>query len=189
MEVWIDIPEYEGLYQISNLGRVKRLSRIVTESNGKVRHLKEKVLKGGTYPNEYKFVCLRKNNENKNVMIHRLVAQIFIPNIDNKLYVNHMDGNKFNNSFENLEWCTQSENLKHAVDIGLVENQCKVRRKVLISTINGNEILFNSIKDCAAYFNRDRSWLYSCINRHGNEFTYNNYKIKVEKSKIRKRVV
>lgn len=189
VETWRDIPGYEGLYQVSNLGRVKRLSRSMEESNGNTRYLKEKILKGGKFPNGYRYVCLRKNNENKNMMVHRLVAISFIPNPKSYPVVNHINGIKTDNRVENLEWCTHSKNLKHAVEIGTVDNQCKIRRKVLVTDINDKEIQFKSIKDCARYFNRRRSWLYSCINRYGNEFVYNGHKVKIEESKIRKRVV
>lgn len=179
MERWVDIPKYEGLYQVSNLGRVKTLSRVVTEHNGKERHLKEKVLKGGIYPNGYKFICLRKNDENKNIMVHRLVAQTFIPNPYNKPCVNHIDGNKLNNRVENLEWCTPGENLKHAVNIGLVTNQCKIMRKVKVITPNNQMLNFNSMKDCCSFFGFKKGWLQNRIRKHGLNFYYKEHKIEV----------
>ena len=179
MELWKDIKGYEGLYKVSSLGRVKRLNRIVTEHTGNIRHLKEKILKGGKYPNGYKFICLRKNNENKNVMIHRLVAQSFISNSNNKLCVNHIDGNKSNNSVENLEWCTHSENLKHAVNIGLIENQCKIMRKVKVITPYNEIINFTDMKECCSFFGFKKGWLQNRIRKHGLIFKYNEFKIEV----------
>lgn len=101
-EVWKDIKGYEGLYQISNLGRVKSL-----RSN--------QFLSGGNNGNGYQFVFLCNKKVNKRFYIHRLVALHFIPTKNNKLQVNHKDGNKSNNCVENLEWCTNKENLIHSV--------------------------------------------------------------------------
>ena len=178
-EIWKDIEGYEGLYQVSNMGSVKTLRRIVAHSTGHNKILNEKVLKGGIYPNGYKFVCLRKENTNKNIMIHRLVAQAFIPNPNNKPQVNHKDGNKLNNCVSNLEWCTPSENLKHAIDIGLVENQCRIMRKVKVITPCNKVIEFNNMKQCCEFFGYKKAWLQNRIRKYGLEFDYKNHKIKV----------
>lgn len=132
---------------ISDNGKV--LSRERRGTDGRL--LKKKEIKGGHYTNGYQFVCLRKNGNSKKFSVHRLVAEAFIPNPQNLPCVNHIDGNKQNNSVENLEWCTYSENLKHAIDIGLVESQCKIRRSVIISK-NNKEIYFKSMKECADFF-------------------------------------
>lgn len=103
-EVWKDIVGYEGIYQISNTGKVKRLAgscytahtdRIVTATNNGTGYFK---------------VVLSKNNTKKQFLVHRLVAQVFIPNPNNYEFVNHKDENKKNNNVENLEWCTKSYN-------------------------------------------------------------------------------
>lgn len=108
------IKGYEGLYEVNEFGEVYSCER--TASDG--RHLQRKKLKGGSFSNGYKFVCLRKDGLNRNHSIHRLVAEAFIPNPLNLSDVNHKDGNKQNNCVENLEWCSRSENLAHAVKIG-----------------------------------------------------------------------
>ena len=115
MEEWKEVIEYEGIYEVSNLGNVRGVDRIL--SNG--THWKGIVLKPGEYSNGYKFVCLRKDGFTKNKMIHRLVAQAFIPNPNGYKCVNHKDGDKANNKLSNLEWITHSENQKHASRIGL----------------------------------------------------------------------
>lgn len=101
-EIWKDISGYEGLYQVSNLGRVKSLEN---RSN----HKKEKIL-ASHIRNQYYGVTLYKDSHYKNYTIHRLVAEAFIPNPDNLPEVNHKDENKLNNYVDNLEWCTRQYN-------------------------------------------------------------------------------
>ena len=114
--------------------------------------VKVKPMKGGMYSNGYRFVALTKNGESHNYLIHRLVAGAFVPNPNNYPCVNHKDGNKLNNDASNLEWCTQAQNLRHAVSIGLVESQCKIRRKVVVSAPDGSVMHFDSMHDCCKYF-------------------------------------
>lgn len=109
-EIWKDIKGYEGLYQISNLGNVKSLSKQIIRSNGKKQTFKEKKLKPGLSKNGYLSVSLFKNGKGKTYMIHRLVAETFIENINNYKCINHKDENKQNNIVNNLEWCTYEYN-------------------------------------------------------------------------------
>lgn len=104
-EIWKDIIGYEGLYQVSNLGRVKSLG------NGKSK--KEKILKQGTNSCGYYQIKLYQNGKYKTYKIHRLVAQTFLDNPNNYYSVNHRDENKQNNCIENLEWCTQEYNVNY----------------------------------------------------------------------------
>ena len=113
-EIWEDIEGYEGLYQVSNKGRVKSLSRLVVRV-GKPNYItKEKILKcselkGTGYPS----VRLGSNNNFKSMLVHRLVAQAFIPNPNNLPCVNHKDETRNNNDVRNLEWCTQKYNCNY----------------------------------------------------------------------------
>lgn len=171
---WKSVRGYEGLYAVSDKGKIKSLSRVTEDG----RHIKPKMIKGGVYPNGYHFVCLRKNGKNKNKLVHRLVAEAFIDNPDNLPVVNHVDGEKGNNAADNLEWCTQGDNLKHAVTIGLVESQCKIRRKVTVKQ-GEHIILFDTMKDCSEFFGFKKSWLHNQIRKHGCTFKYGNYLIEV----------
>ena len=109
-EIWKGIKGYEGLYQVSNLGRVKSLERVSKHTKGYMAHYKEKILASISEKNGYVRTILTKNNTSKSYYIHRLVAEAFIPNPDNLPEVNHIDENKANNCVNNLEWCTHKYN-------------------------------------------------------------------------------
>jgi hypothetical protein len=109
-EIWLPVKDYEGYYEVSNLGRIKSLARIVINTG---RILKEKYnalhLKRGGYHS----VLLSKDTVKSTTSLHRLVANAFLPNPDNKKVVNHIDGNKLNNRVDNLEWTSHRENSCH----------------------------------------------------------------------------
>lgn len=118
-EIWKDVVGYDGLYLVSNLGRIKSKERIVKNSHGK-RLVKEKILSTFISNSGYYAIVLHKTRPIfKLNYIHRLVANAFIPNENNLEQVNHIDGNKLNNNVFNLEWCSRSENMKHAIKVGL----------------------------------------------------------------------
>ena len=105
-EEWRDVPGFEGLYQVSNAGRLKSYKKNATG----------KILKLTNRTGDYLRVVLQGKGKNqKSIGVHRLVALVFIPNPDNLPQVNHIDGNKQNNKIDNLEWCSQSENVRHAI--------------------------------------------------------------------------
>lgn len=108
VEIWKQIDEYDGMYEISTLGRVKSFKAKT-----------EKILIPTKDRYGYFSVRLCKNGIIKRFKVHRLVACVFIKNPNNYTDVNHKDGNKANNTLENLEWVTRSQNLKHAFDLGL----------------------------------------------------------------------
>ena len=119
IEEWRDIEGYEGYYQISNKGRVKSLPRKRMNGKGSYYMTKTRILKHSMTTTGYKKVELTKNGKRKSKRIHRLIAKAFIPKVEGKPDINHIDGNPLNNEIQNLEWCTQRENVLHALEIGL----------------------------------------------------------------------
>lgn len=132
-EIWKDIPGYEDLYQVSNLGNVRSLHW----NNSNVIRLLTPFDNNG-----YLRIGFRVNRKLKNHMVHVLVAKVFVPNPLDKPCVNHIDGNKLNNRSDNLEWVSVSENIRHAIKHNLrTTNCCRWRpRKVCLYTLDGTFI-------------------------------------------------
>lgn len=130
-EIWKDIKDYEGLYEVSNWGRVKSLPR-----NGTVKYAR--ILKPCTDRCGYLFVGLYKNNKQKNFFIHQLVAQAFLDNPNNLPQVNHKDENKQNNNAENLEFCDCKYNVNYGTAIA--RRSKKISKPVLQYDLEGNFI-------------------------------------------------
>lgn len=121
VEVWCEIFESEGRYEVSNLGRVRRLEFDHPAKNGAVVHLDGKMLIPQKAKIGYFIVGLRFDQKHSSKYVHRLVATHFVKNELNKPQVNHIDGNKLNNRVDNLEWATPKENSQHAYDTELSE--------------------------------------------------------------------
>lgn len=170
-EVWKNIEEYLN-YQVSNLGRVRSLNYNGTKET--------KVLTPGKCRNGYLKILLYKDGIRETRLIHRLVAKVFILNIENKSHVNHKDGNKQNNCVDNLEWCSQSENVKHAIKKGLGH---KPRYKVAQYDMYGNYIkLWGNVKEITKALNIPQHYISKCANgvlktSHGYIWRYVNAKI------------
>ena len=119
-EIWKDIKGYEGLYQASTLGEIRRIESVVVDKNKKrIRTFKNKKIKQILRKDGYYFVNLSKNGKVKTAKVHRLIAETFLKNDVNYNIINHKDGNKINNNVTNLEWCTCSHNTKEAYRLGL----------------------------------------------------------------------
>ena len=113
-EIWKDIKGYEGMYQVSNLGRVKSLGRIVTRKNGRRLTIQERILKPKPTQNGYLQVKLcYSSGKGKWFLVHRLVCEAFHKNPENKPEVNHINEDKLDNRACNLEWVTAKENCNH----------------------------------------------------------------------------
>ena len=137
-EIWKDVVGYKGLYQVSNLGRVKSLPKYDCKGRFHPEKIKSQVNNG----TGYMVVNLKHDGKQQMRTVHRLVAEHFIPNRLELSEVNHIDGDKTNNCSNNLEWCTRSENVRHAVDTGL--HTKFGQRKVLCIELG---LVFDTIKD------------------------------------------
>jgi hypothetical protein len=122
-EVFKAIPGYEGLYEVSNLGRVRSLDRVVNSTLGRSYIKKGRILSDSGSASGYLVVGLSKDGKRNTRNVHRLVAEQFVDGFSDDLTVNHKNGIKTDNYYHNLEWVTQKENLKHAVDTGLSRNK------------------------------------------------------------------
>ena len=117
-EIWKDIQGYEGFYQISNLGNVKSLERVVDKGNGILQHRKERIMNKRESVDGYYIAKLNVNKKSTSIAIHILVARHFIDNPNNYPEVNHKDCNRKNNQVDNLEWCTHQQNVEHSKQLG-----------------------------------------------------------------------
>lgn len=130
--------------------------------------------------NGYVYVTLKANGKNRNVTVHRIVAEAFIPNPNDLPEVNHIDGNKSNNSVWNLEWCSKSQNLKHATDnhLNIPPTNCidgvwmngNNKYVVITNTITKESILYTSIKKACADIGRGKNYIYDHIKKGEHKF-------------------
>ena len=150
MEIWKDVKGYEGLYMVSDLGRVKSVERYVKGRYSNTQRVKEKIKTQSVKDNGYLIVSLYKNNKSSQKYVHRLVAEAFIPNPDNLPEVNHKDGNKQNNCINNLEWCTSKENNWHRYH---VLHKCWSSDKKVLCIETG--VIYNSITSASQATNID----------------------------------
>ena len=149
-EIWKDIKGYEGLYQVSNMGRVKGIERYVKTKNGIVRHKKEKILKQGISSRLQRkslTVILSREGVQKTFSVHRLIAIAFIPNPENKPQVNHINENPLDNRLTNLEWVTAKENANHGTRN---ERMGKAHQKPVLQYNLQGELVkrWNSLTEC-----------------------------------------
>lgn len=156
-EIWKDIEGYEGLYQVSNFGRVKSF-----------HFNREKILNLlPSYGYLYVNLC-DKQGKRKRLCVHRLVAKYFLDDFDNHKQINHIDGNKMNNFITNLEMCTAKENSIHRVKI---LNKGNMRRIKCIETGN----IYNSIKEAADDFGLHQNSLVAVLRKYKYQHTFGGY--------------
>lgn len=149
-EIFMDIPDFEGMYQVSNFGRIKSCDRIIC--NG--RFQEGKIMKQTKTKKGYLRIYLRKDGEKYTFQVHRLVAIVFIPNTENKPCIDHINGVKYDNRVVNLRWCTNLENVHYSMDNEtrhiFTPEESVVSRKVAKLDLQGNEIeVYPSVSEAA----------------------------------------
>lgn len=161
--IWKDVVGYEGIYEVSNTGLVRthKNKTTFTERHGerkwKQRVLKQKISKDNTCR-----VSLWKDGKERTWLVHRIVALAFIPKVEGKEYINHIDGSRLNNLVHNLEWCNHSENNNHAFDTDL--NQCA--HKIVLVNIHTKEThYFRSMSKAGVFLGKDEKYISGQIAR------------------------
>lgn len=135
MEIWKDVKGTDSNYQISNEGRVKSIDRVIQTSNNS-RHYETHMLKPYLNTAGYWMVTIKINGEWKKCRVHRLLAEAWIPNPDNKPCIDHINGNRSDNRIENLRWCTYKENSNFAIAHDrLVESHSNQTNEQLMKTV------------------------------------------------------
>jgi len=144
-EIWKDVIDYEGIYQVSNMGRVKSLSRkrLINKKMNSYHILPEKIMVIKSDKNGYCHLTLCKNNKRKTYWLHRIVLKNFVNNLNNLPQINHINGNKSDNRVENLEWCTSKHNYHESVRIGIrnVKPRKPYKNSKKLAQIKDNQIV------------------------------------------------
>lgn len=172
-EIWKDIPDYEGIYQASNKGRIRTAPNktTFTKLHGE-RHWTVKILKGrGNNKTTGARVALWRNGSRKDWLVARLVAMTFLGSPKNSDTVNHINGNRLDNRIENLEWLSLADNIRHAFDTGLMPyKKIKLYNKDC-------ELVFRSLSMASKYIGRGSSYISACLksnskikDKQGNEY-------------------
>lgn len=196
-ETWEDIIGFEGIYQVSDLGRVRSLDRVIPTLTRGNRHIKGKVLKLGYDKDGYRTISLRNKKINKLAKVHRLVAETFLPKVDGKYQIDHINGIRDDNRVENLRWCTNKENLNFPIAKGNRSNSIRnsyknnpslreqrskkfseIAKKVPISVYKGNDLIgnFDTLTEAANKLGLKVVSVCACL--HGRIKTIKGYTIK-----------
>jgi len=123
--IWKDVVGFEGYYEVSDTGIVRRKLNDTIYKDGRVARFSQTELKPAIDKKSYQKVYLSVGSKKYTKRVHRLVSLTFIPNPHEKICVNHKDTNKQNNSVDNLEWCTNTENMRHAFANGIFKERDK----------------------------------------------------------------
>ena len=179
MEIWKDIPGYEGIYQASTLGQIRTCEGKITSNKwSKERHWKSRIMKGrGDNPKTGRRVTLWKNGEHRECLVARLVATTFLGPPAEGHTVNHKDGNRMNNAIENLEWLTLADNIRHGFRTGLYPSSIPIVAK------QGEKVMhFESMASFDVYIGRAKGYTSGCLARHKTikDSNNNQYEVEVE---------
>ena len=176
-EIWKDIIGYEGQYQVSNFGNVRKIAPFPRKMNCSVNN--PYLLKKAKSSTGYVHVQLVKCGESKTINVHKLVANAFVPNPENKPEINHIDADRSNNRSTNLEWVTHTENMVHAVKLfhvrtDIMRSHKRKKYTVLQYSTNGEFIKeWNSVDEIVAEYGMLRCTIYACLNGvHKSAFGY-----------------
>lgn len=173
MEIWKDIPNYEGIYQASTLGNIRTVEGKITSNKlYEVRRWKSRILKGrGDYYKTGKRVSLWKDGKVKECLVARLVALTFLGEAPEGFTVNHIDGNRLNNCIDNLEWVSLADNIRHGFSTGLYPTkQVKLQR-------DDKLLEFMSMAECDKFLKRAKGYTSNSLKKRsklydaeGNEY-------------------
>lgn len=160
-EIWKDVIGYEGLYQVSSFGNVRSVDRQVEYEDKNGMEPRKAIFPGRNLRKSfwgcYYRVRFSKNGKKIGFSIHRIVATMFVPNPQNHEYINHKNGNKLDNYFENLEWVTASENQFHALETGLKRRDANSKlTKEDVHNIRIHPIKYGSIEMLAKKYSVKR---------------------------------
>ena len=157
-EVWVDVENYVGLYKVSNLGRLKSLSRDVACRGGGIRVIKTRIVKPSKRLDGYMIVNIFREGKREVFTVHKLIAKMFIPNVDSKSDIDHINNNKEDNRVCNLRWATRLENLNNRKN-----KKPKGRNK--IKCITTGEI-FNTLKEAGEKHELKPATIASCCKQY-----------------------
>lgn len=165
-EMWASVNGYEGVYEISNMGRIKSLDRTWMQGG----RCKEEHIMRQSFMKNYLSITLCKDGDERTTKIHRLVAKAFIANPTNKKQVNHKNGNKLDNRSVNLEWNTPTENIRHAFEMGLIRGRLggeNPKAKLVLDMQTG--IYYDAMSEAAKAKGYQYKWLSEQLNKNNNK--------------------
>lgn len=172
-ENWKPVIGYEGLYEISNKGLIRSIDRVI-QRNGASHRIKGRILSIYTDNLGYQRITLSKEGKLHTMCIHKLVAEAFIPNPENKPCIDHIDTNPSNNCVDNLRWCTHSENMNNSVTLQHLK-ECRITKPVLQYDLKDNFIAeYISGREAARQVNIQQASLVRCL--QGTQKTAGGYK-------------
>lgn len=178
IEIWKDIPDYEGLYEASSFGRIRthKNKTTYTQKHG-IRHWKSRIMKGrGDFYTTGRRVGLWKNGKVKDWLVARLIAITFLGKPTKEANtVNHINGNRLDNRIENLEWLSRANNIRHAFNNNLMSS-CK---KVRLYNDKENKS-FYSMRNASDYIGRSKSYIRWCVQKERNAKAINGEIYKIE---------